>query len=621
MTSTYAGTAGSFGSANGAALTVARFNQPNGVAVDSTGVVYVADTFSHTIRRITVAGEVTTLAGLAGSSGSTDGTGAGARFNQPNGIAVDTAGNVYIADTQNRTIRRSGATTAPTITAQPVNTAVTQGQPVMLSVVVSGAPTPTFVWRKNGTTISGATDASYVVASAQTSHVGSYDVVISNYLGSVTSHAVALTVNTTGTGTAPTISGAPQNLTANVGGTVTLNVVATGSLPLIFQWKFSGQPIPGAIAATLTLANLQLANSGSYTVTVSNGAGSVTSTAANVVVTNVPGTPVITAQPTGQVTTAGADVTLTVSVAGDAPLSFQWHKDGTALSGATASTLTLTQVALAHAGAYTVRVTNGVGSVMSEIASVTVVPVGTSASHAQLGANFVPGTTVTISNVLSYVGTAESLGWEVILPAGWAYVASSGNEGDVKPRTGDTMLLSWAWTTPAASPVAFSYSVSIPASGPRSYSVASLGIVRQAGVAIQLVARPDPLNFYSQQDWHSADTDHNSRVSLLELTRVIELYNVRRDTTRTGSYGVAVTTSEDGFASEPTRSGGAVVTLTNYHSADTNRDGRFSLLELTRVIELYNVRSGSVRTGAYRLLAGSEDGFAPGPEVIAYTSP
>lgn len=139
VTSTYAGTAGSFGSANGAALTVARFNQPNGVAVDSTGVVYVADTFSHTIRRITVAGEVTTLAGLAGSSGSTDGTGAGARFYQPNGIAVDGASNLYIADSQNRTIRRSGATTAPTITTQPVSVAVAPGGSATFTVAATGS--------------------------------------------------------------------------------------------------------------------------------------------------------------------------------------------------------------------------------------------------------------------------------------------------------------------------------------------------------------------------------------------------------------------------------------------------------------------------------------------------
>lgn len=53
--------------------------------------------------------------------------------------------------------------------------------------------------------------------------------------------------------------------------------------------------------------------------------------------------------------------------------------------------------------------------------------------------------------------------------------------------------------------------------------------------------------------------------------------------------------------------------LTNYHSADTSRDGRLSLLELTRVIELFDMRVGTARTGAYRLQAGSEDGFAPGP--------
>ena len=132
-------------------------------------------------------------------------------------------------------------------------------------------------------------------------------------------------------------------------------------------------------------------------------------------------------------------------------------------------------------------------------------------------------------------------------------------------------------------------------------------------VAIQLVARPDPLVFYAPLEWHSADTDHNSRVSLLELTRVIELYNVRNGSTRTGSYAVAVATSEDGFVPDPVRAATAVVTLANTHSADTNRDGRLGLVELTRVIELSNVRIGSVRTGEYRLQAGTEDGFAPGP--------
>jgi hypothetical protein len=112
---------------------------------------------------------------------------------------------------------------------------------------------------------------------------------------------------------------------------------------------------------------------------------------------------------------------------------------------------------------------------------------------------------------------------------------------------------------------------------------------------------------------HSADTDGNFRISLLELTRVIELYNTRFGTVRTGCYSVAITPTEDGFMSDPTRPGTVVVTLTKYHSGDSNHDGKLSLLELTRVIELYNYRSGTTRTGQYHVQAGTEDGFAPGP--------
>lgn len=105
VVTTLAGLAGSAGSTDGTG-SGARFNGPRAVAVDSAFNVYVADTFNHTIRKITPGGVVTTVAGLALNPGSTDGTGSAARFRDPKGIAVDTAGNIYVGDTFNDTIRK-----------------------------------------------------------------------------------------------------------------------------------------------------------------------------------------------------------------------------------------------------------------------------------------------------------------------------------------------------------------------------------------------------------------------------------------------------------------------------------------------------------------------------------
>ena len=102
---TLAGSPNLVGSADGTGSD-ARFFSPLGVATDSAGNVYVADTGSSTIRKIPPAGVVTTLAGSAGLGGSADGTGSAARFQNPYGVATDNGGNVYIADSYNGTIRK-----------------------------------------------------------------------------------------------------------------------------------------------------------------------------------------------------------------------------------------------------------------------------------------------------------------------------------------------------------------------------------------------------------------------------------------------------------------------------------------------------------------------------------
>src|SRR5581483_9068892 len=94
---TFAGESGKIGNADGAG-SLARFWQPCGIATDNSGNLFVSDTWNNTIRKITPAGVVTTIAGLAGNPGNVDGVGADARFDQPQGLAVGPDGAIYVAE-------------------------------------------------------------------------------------------------------------------------------------------------------------------------------------------------------------------------------------------------------------------------------------------------------------------------------------------------------------------------------------------------------------------------------------------------------------------------------------------------------------------------------------------
>ena len=153
VVTTFAGS-GSSGSDDGTG-TAASFNYPRGVAVDGDGNLYVADTNNNTIRKVTPAGEVTTFAG-SGSYGSDDGTGTAASFANPRGVAVDGDGNLYVADTNNNTIRKVTPAGVVTTFAGSGSTGQMMGpapQPAstsrkgwrLMGTATSTSPTPTTI--------------------------------------------------------------------------------------------------------------------------------------------------------------------------------------------------------------------------------------------------------------------------------------------------------------------------------------------------------------------------------------------------------------------------------------------------------------------------------------------
>ena len=173
--------------------------------------------------------------------------------------------------------------------------------------------------------------------------------------------------------TAPSISTDPQDQSAFVGQSATFSVLAAGTAPLSYQWYYNTDSVlTNATGSTLTLTNLQLSDSGGYSVLVSNDFGSVTSAVAQLSVT-IPDPPSIITQPQDQTALPGGSATFTVTAGGSEPLTYQWfYNNATPVANASDSTLTLTNVQTSDAGAYSVVVSNLAGTITSSNAVLTV---------------------------------------------------------------------------------------------------------------------------------------------------------------------------------------------------------------------------------------------------------
>ena len=262
--------------------------------------------------------------------------------------------------------------TKPAITTHPAAQTVVTETTATFSVQATGGGALAYQWKKNGTDIPGATASSYTTpATTMADKDAKFSVVVTNSAGSVTSNEAKLGVSATAVAPAITTQPAAQSVVA--GSVANFSVIASGTSPFSYQWKKNGTVIDGATSIPYTIATTTMADSGAYSVVVTNSAGMATSTDAALTVTATAVAPAITTQPAAQTVTEGESATFSVTASGTAPFTYQWKKNGTDIEGVTTSSHTTDATAIGDSGAvFTVVVTNSVGSVTSSGAALTV---------------------------------------------------------------------------------------------------------------------------------------------------------------------------------------------------------------------------------------------------------
>ena len=273
----------------------------------------------------------------------------------------------------------NAATTAPSITTQPVSQTITSGQTATFSVVSSGTAPLAYQWQLNGAAISGATSATYTTPAETTSNNGSkFSVVVSNSAGGVTSSTATLTV--TAGSVAPSITTQPTSQTVTAGQTATFSIVATGTAPMSYQWQLNGSAISGATFATYTTPAETASNSGAkFSVVVSNSASSVTSSDATLTVNGVVGA----LNPSTTTLTFGS-----INIGSNNTLDVTLTNAGTAAISITGVTMT-----------------NGAGFNPSGISSGTIIAGG---SQATLALQFAPSAAGLVNGSITITSTAAN---------------------------------------------------------------------------------------------------------------------------------------------------------------------------------------------------------------------
>ena len=294
---------------------------------------------------------------------------------------------------------------APIIDASPMSASVFARQSVTFEAQVSGPGPMAFVWKRNGEPIFGAPDSPiYTITDVPLSDIGQmieYTLQITNVYGTAETQPAILTV-----ATPITINSQPESVTTWEGYEATFTVAATGDTPFTYLWTLNGSAISGATSPTLTLTATP-ATAGTYRVRISNDYSTLVSDPAELVLSPV--NVVITQQPEAKILPVGGTLQLAVETEGGIPQTYQWRRNGRAISGATQAVLEVPNMTAGLAGVYTCVVSN---KLLSGSSSVTTIPVVvTVVSTAERLFSLNAGTAVTLTAVVTG-HASDPLGYE-----------------------------------------------------------------------------------------------------------------------------------------------------------------------------------------------------------------
>lgn len=251
------------------------------------------------------------------------------------------------------------------ITTQPSSQSLNAGASASMTVAATGTAPISYQWYYSGTAISGATSSTLNLASVSAANAGNYYAIVKNPGSTATSTTAALTVKAV---TPLTLNSQPVSTSVYEGGSATFALNASSSNAITYTWYKNGVAT-GSNSNSLAISNATLGSAGTYSCRITDGTTTIDCSPFTLTVNEIVR---ITSQPSNQALNAGASAAMSIAATGTAPISYQWYRNGSALIGATTSTLNLANVSTTDSGSYYCVVTNPGSSATSGSATLSI---------------------------------------------------------------------------------------------------------------------------------------------------------------------------------------------------------------------------------------------------------